>query len=105
MEVVLEGLPNSDSLLRRVGRVRRALAGALGRKLTPEELHGFIDRLQLALARINDDLAKTYFPAELPLTRKAVSTAAPQAASQSQSQSQGSAGRSTEHAEAAVSRG
>lgn len=71
MEVVLEQLPNSENLLRRVTRVRRALAGALSRKLTPDELHGFIDRLQVALARINDEMARTYFSADLPLPRKA----------------------------------
>jgi uncharacterized alpha-E superfamily protein len=83
METVLGHLPNSDSLLRRVTRVRRALAGALARELSGEELHGFIDRLQLALARINDELARAYFLGDLTLARKAPAAAA---AGQTQSQ-------------------
>jgi uncharacterized alpha-E superfamily protein len=86
MEVVLEDLPNSEHLLRRVARVRRALTGALSNKLTGEELHGFIDRLQLALARINDELARTYFLGELTLTRRT------QSQSQSQSQTMSATG-------------
>jgi uncharacterized alpha-E superfamily protein len=70
MEQVLERLPNSDGLQRRVVRVRRALLGALTRELTANELHGFIDRLQLALARINDELARTYFSPDLPLAQQ-----------------------------------
>jgi uncharacterized alpha-E superfamily protein len=102
METVIEQLPNSENLLRRVARVRRALVGALARKLTTDELHGFIDRLQLALARINDELARTYFSVELPLARKAGDTpsAAPAGTSQSQVQ-----GRIPERSEAATSRG
>jgi uncharacterized alpha-E superfamily protein len=85
METVLEQLPNSESLLRRISRVRRALSGALSHELSGEELHGFIDRLQLALARINDEMARTYFLGDLTLARKLPTGAA---ASQSQSQSQ-----------------
>jgi uncharacterized alpha-E superfamily protein len=97
-ERVLERLPNSEGLLRRVGRVRRALSGTLTHELTTEELHGFIDRLQLALARINDDLAKTYFSAELPLARQAAAPA-PAATSQSQSQSSAAPARIAELAD------
>jgi uncharacterized alpha-E superfamily protein len=101
METVLEQLPNSENLLRRVARVRRALAGALARKLTADDLHGFIDRLQLALARINDELARTYFSVELPLARKAESPSPSMAAPSSQSQMQG---RVTTLPEATLSR-
>lgn len=81
MEAVLRTLPNSDLLQRRVARVQRALVSQLERKLSQDELHSFIDRLQLALARINDELARTYFLGDIGQPR-----AAP--ASQSQSQSQ-----------------
>jgi uncharacterized alpha-E superfamily protein len=85
MEIVLQDLPNSGNLLRRVGRVRNAVVGALSRKLSQDELHGFIDRLQLALARINDELARTYFLGELALARKGA-TAIAQTQSQNQAQ-------------------
>jgi len=70
MEQVLEQLPTSDALVRRVTRVRRALLGAPTQDLTADELHGFIDRLQVALARINDELARTYFSPGLPLPQQ-----------------------------------
>jgi uncharacterized alpha-E superfamily protein len=69
METVLQQLPNSDGVVRHLGRVRRALRGTLARELTTDELHDFIDRLQVALARINDEIARTYFSVDLPLPR------------------------------------
>jgi uncharacterized alpha-E superfamily protein len=87
MEAVLQDLPNSETLVRRVARVRGALSGALAREMSSEELHGFIDRLQLALARINDGVAGTYFSNELPLgERRAPREAAFERSTQSQSQ-------------------
>lgn len=94
MEAVLEQLPNSENLLRRVARVRRALVGALSRKLTTDELHGFIDRLQVALARINDEMARTYFSADLPLPRKSDAAAPAPALALVQSQVQAVGSRS-----------
>jgi uncharacterized alpha-E superfamily protein len=69
-EEVIKQLPNSDSLLRRLARVRRAVAHTPFETLDPNALHGFIDRLQLALARANDELARTYFRGELTLARR-----------------------------------
>lgn len=80
-EEVMARLPNSDALLRRLTRVRRAISRTPLESLSPEDLHGFIDRLQLALARTNDDVARTYFRGELTLTRRGT----PQSQSQSQS--------------------
>ena len=68
-EDVLVRLPNSEGLLRRLGRVRRAVQHTRFETLDPVALHGFIDRLQRALARINDDLARTYFRGELSLAK------------------------------------
>lgn len=79
MEEQLAGLPNSGSLTRRLQRVRGAIAAVSERKLSQEELHAFIDRLQLALARINDELASTYFLGEpTPLRRPPASPGASQ---------------------------
>ncbi len=87
MEAVLHDLPNSETLARRVARVRGALAGALSRELSSEELHGFIDRLQLALARINDGVAGTYFSGELSLgERRTLRDSTFERSTQSQSQ-------------------
>jgi uncharacterized alpha-E superfamily protein len=90
MEAVLEDLPNSEHLVRRVSRVRGALSGALARPLAPEELHGFIDRLQLALARIHEGLAATYFSGEFaPVERKGPREAPTATQGQAQAQSAG----------------
>ncbi|MGA2024613.1 MAG: alpha-E domain-containing protein [Steroidobacteraceae bacterium] len=60
-EEVLHRLPNSEPLLRRVGRMRRAIHHTRFEALGQGELHEFIDRLQLSLARTNDELARIYF--------------------------------------------
>jgi len=60
-EEVLHRLPNSEPLLRRVGRMRRAIHHTRFEALGQAELHEFIDRLQLSLARTNDELARIYF--------------------------------------------
>jgi uncharacterized alpha-E superfamily protein len=60
-EEVLHRLPNSAPLLRRVARMRRAIHHTQFESLDQGALHGFIDRLQLSLARTNDELARIYF--------------------------------------------
>jgi uncharacterized alpha-E superfamily protein len=61
VEEVLHRLPHSATLLRRVARMRRAIHHTQFESLGQAELHGFIDRLQLSLARTNDELARIYF--------------------------------------------
>jgi len=61
IEEVLHHLPNSEPLLRRVGRMRRAVHHTRFESLEQGELHEFIDRLQVSLARTNDELARVYF--------------------------------------------
>jgi hypothetical protein len=58
---VLHRLPNSEPLLRRVARMRRAIHSTRFESLEQGELHEFIDRLQVSLARTNDELARIYF--------------------------------------------
>ena len=60
-EEVLHRLPNSEPLLRRVSRMRRAIHHTRFEALEQGELHEFIDRLQVSLARTNDELARIYF--------------------------------------------
>ena len=61
VEEVLHRLPNSAPLVRRVARMRRAIQNTRLERLGQGELHEFIDRLQLSLARTNDELARVYF--------------------------------------------
>lgn len=60
-EETLHRLPNSLPLLRRLARMRRALHHTRFETLGQGELHGFIDRLQLSLARTDNELARVYF--------------------------------------------
>jgi uncharacterized alpha-E superfamily protein len=61
VEEVLHRLPNSGPLLRRVARMRRAIHHTQFDALEQGYLHEFIDRLQVSLARTNDELARIYF--------------------------------------------
>jgi len=63
IEEVLHHLPNSARLLRRVGRMRRAIDHTDFEALTQLQLHGFIDRLQRSLARVSEELTWVYFAA------------------------------------------
>jgi uncharacterized alpha-E superfamily protein len=60
-EEVLHRLRQSEPLLRRVMRMRRAVLHTQFESLEQRELHEFIDRLQLSLARTSDELARIYF--------------------------------------------
>lgn len=66
IEEVLHQLPNSAALVRRVARMRRAVSHARFEALEQAGLHEFIDRLQLSLARTNDELARIYFVGHSP---------------------------------------
>ena len=61
VEEVLHRLPHSGPLLRRVARTRRAIHHTRFDALSQGDLHEFIDRLQVSLARTNDELARIYF--------------------------------------------
>jgi uncharacterized alpha-E superfamily protein len=61
VDEVLHRLPNSGPLLRRVARMRRAIHHTRFDVLKQGDLHEFIDRLQVSLARTNDELARIYF--------------------------------------------
>jgi len=61
VEEVLHRLPNSGPLLRRAARMRRAVHRTSFDTLEQGDLHEFIDRLQVSLARTNDELARIYF--------------------------------------------
>ena len=61
IEDVLHRLPNSQPLLRRVARMRRAVDHTDFEALSQLQLHGFVDRLQRSLGRVSDELTRVYF--------------------------------------------
>lgn len=54
-------LPNHDSTLRVLGRVKRAVLGTDVAALQQEDLHRFIDDMQVGLAELHESLSGTYF--------------------------------------------
>ena len=84
VEEVLRRLPISEPLLRRVSRMRRAIHHTRFEMLQQGELHEFIDRVQVSLARTNDELARIYFIGH----SAPVAEVTPILASQNQSQNQ-----------------
>ncbi|MGA3158972.1 MAG: alpha-E domain-containing protein [Steroidobacteraceae bacterium] len=64
-EEVLHSLPHSEPLVRWLSRTRRVLTRARLEGLDQIQLHEFIDRFQLSLARWNDELARIYFLGEI----------------------------------------
>jgi uncharacterized alpha-E superfamily protein len=86
-EGVLANLPNSEPVLRRLTRMRRAIARTPFETMTQQALHEFIDRWQLALARTNDELTRVYFLGDLAPTLLDSQRATHRAASQKQVQS------------------
>lgn len=87
-EAVLGGLPNSESVLRRLARMRRAIARTPFETMTQVALHEFIDRWQLALARTNDEITRVYFLGERAPTLPDAQRAARRVSAGSQAQSQ-----------------
>lgn len=61
----LEKLPRSDGALRVAGRLKRTLEGAEPRRLNQQQLHAFVDELQLAIGDLHSEIAKTWFPPPL----------------------------------------
>lgn len=66
VEMCLKRLPRHDAPLRHVVRLERMVAEAKPAKLSQQELHKFIDDLQLELATIHDHVAATYFVMTTP---------------------------------------
>lgn len=63
----LEKLPRSDSALRVAGRLKRNLESAEPRRLNQQQLHDFIDDLQMAIGELHAEISRTWFPPPLSL--------------------------------------
>ena len=61
----LEKLPRNECALRVAGRLKRTVEGAEPRRLNQQQLHTFIDDLQLAIGDLHAEIAKTWFPPPL----------------------------------------
>ena len=63
----LNNLPRNEVPRRQVAKLRRQIHEANVEALSQAGFHGFIDDLQLALARLHERIRATYFLAEAPL--------------------------------------
>jgi len=60
-EKSLGELPHNEAPLRSVARLERTIRGANVAAFSQIEIHAFIDELQVGLAEIHDEIARTYF--------------------------------------------
>lgn len=61
VENCLANLPHNEKPLGSLARLQKKVLNAKPQKLHQEELHKFIDQLQLGLARLHNQIAATYF--------------------------------------------
>jgi uncharacterized alpha-E superfamily protein len=60
-EICLQNLPHHERPHKAVRQLQNKVMRARLESLSQDELHEFIDRLQLGLARVHDAIAETYF--------------------------------------------
>ncbi len=58
----LSNLPNSEAAIKRLKQINRSVARGNLKNLDQAALHRFLDRLQLQLGQLHDDIARTWFP-------------------------------------------
>ncbi|WP_455218143.1 alpha-E domain-containing protein [Kaarinaea lacus] len=61
VESCLANLPRNTKSIEVVGQVQKTVLAANPQKLKQDELHKFLDKLQLGLNKLNNSISKTYF--------------------------------------------
>lgn len=61
VNMALSLLPRNEAPMRVAGRVARLVQGVDVGKLSQNELHEFIDQLQIGLGQLHEEIARTYF--------------------------------------------
>ena len=61
VESCLRSLPRHEKPLESLARLQKKVLGAKPRRLQQDELHKFIDQLQLGLAKVHGQIAASYF--------------------------------------------
>ena len=62
LNTYLSNLPNNTRPRKQLTTINRSLARARSRKMAQGDLHRFIDRLQIHLAKLHDEIANCWFP-------------------------------------------
>lgn len=58
----LSNLPNNENCLKRLKKIKISLKKESGKKLDNRALHEYIDKIQIQLASLHNDISRTYFP-------------------------------------------
>jgi uncharacterized alpha-E superfamily protein len=61
----LAKLPRNEGALRVAGRLKRTLESVEPRLLKQQQLHAFVDDLQVGIGELHDEIARTWFPPPL----------------------------------------
>lgn len=62
MSYYFSSLPNSESCQKQIETIRQTLTLASQKNLDNQDLHNFIDEIQIQLAELHNNISKTYFP-------------------------------------------
>lgn len=62
MSYYVQNLPNNEKCMKHISALRKTINKPSTNNLDNEELHEYVDNIQLQLAAIHDDISSTYFP-------------------------------------------
>jgi uncharacterized alpha-E superfamily protein len=65
MSYYLEDLPNKEGCKKHISKLQKALDPSARKNMTNDQLHEYIDHLQLLLANLHNEISVTYFPQPL----------------------------------------
>jgi uncharacterized alpha-E superfamily protein len=75
-EFSLQHLPRNEALLRRILELRERVSMAVVDEMSLEDMHGFIDKLQLALNLVHNEIFRTWFQVHHPTPGTTTATTA-----------------------------
>jgi uncharacterized alpha-E superfamily protein len=58
----LEDLPNNEACLKHISKLQRVIKPSARKDMNNQELHEYIDKIQLLLANLHNEISVTYFP-------------------------------------------
>ena len=67
LRLSLAKLPRNEGALRVAGRLKRVLEGVEPKRLNQQQLHAFVDELQVGIGELHGEIARTWFPPPLEI--------------------------------------
>lgn len=62
LALYIQSLPNNKKCMKHIAGLKKSLKQSMDKDLDNARLHDYVDKLQLQLAGIHDDISSTYFP-------------------------------------------